>query len=456
MPEDQEVNPLEQLESLVENERHQDAADLLRDAHSQDAADALQPLDPEQAAGILVLLPPDQAADILEDMPDDFAGDILEAIQPQRAAQIVTELISDEEADILQELSEEQQEAIIRHLDRDQASLAREMLTYAEDTAGGLMQKEFLAVPIGIAATEARRMLQEMAEDEDDFYPFSYILTTDNRGRFKGVLSLRALLFAQPNTPISSLVIEDATFAAPQTSGDDLMKMFRRTDLLSLPVVADDGRLLGIVTQEDAQEFEKEESEEEFLRFTGIIGGEEVRDMPLRQRAGQRLLWLVIKMALNVIPAAVVAAYTRSPAFLLLAPILPIISDMGGSGGSQAIAVTIRELATNRIKPGDFLWVMFKELGVGIVNGIVLGVLLGLGSYVATKGDPSSLTLGMIVAAATFANTILAVVFGGLTPMVLRRMRVDPAVASGPILTMITDTCGFFFVLALASALIRG
>jgi magnesium transporter len=234
------------------------------------------------------------------------------------------------------------------------------------------------------------------------------------------------------------------------------MKMFRRTDLLSLPVVADDGRLLGIVTQEDAQEFEKEESEEEFLRFTGIIGGEEVRDMPLRQRAGQRLLWLVIKMALNVIPAAVVAAYTRSPAFLLLAPILPIISDMGGSGGSQAIAVTIRELATNRIKPGDFLWVMFKELGVGIVNGIVLGVLLGLGSYVATKGDPSSLTLGMIVAAATFANTILAVVFGGLTPMVLRRMRVDPAVASGPILTMITDTCGFFFVLALASALIRG
>jgi len=456
MPEDQEVNPLEQIEGLVEDQRYQDAADLLKDAHSQDAADALQPLDPDQAGDVLVLLPADQAADILEDMPDDFAGDILEGIQPSQAAQIVTELISDEEADILQELSEEQQDAIIRHLDRDQASLAREMLTYAEDTAGGLMQKEFLAVPIEITATEARKTLQKMAEDEDDFYPYSYILTTDNRGRFKGVLSLRSLLFAQPNTPISSLVIEDATFASPQTSGEDLMKMFRRTDLLSLPVVTEDGKLLGIVTQEDAQEFEKEESEEEFLRFTGIVGGEEVRDMPLKQRAGQRLLWLVIKMALNIIPASVVAAYTRSPAFLLLAPILPIISDMGGSGGSQAIAVTIRELATNRIKPSDYVWVMLKEFGVGIVNGVILGLLLGVGSYVATKGDPSSLSIGLIVAAATVANTILAVVFGGLTPMVLRRLRVDPAVASGPILTMVTDTCGFFFVLALASALIRG
>jgi len=455
MAEDQEFNPLDQLETLVEGQRYQDAADLLTEAHSQDAADALQPLEPQQAAELLVLLPPDQAADILEDMPDDFAGDILEEIQPLQAAQIVTELISDEEADILQELSEEKQDAIIQHLDRDQASLAREMLTYAEDTAGGLMQKEFLAVPIDITATEARRMLQQMAEDEDEFYPYSYILSTDRRGRFTGVLGLRALLFAQPNTLIANLVTEDATFASPQTSGEDLMKMFRRTDLLSLPVVADDGRLLGIVTQEDAQEFEKEESEEEFLRFTGIVGGEEVRDMPLKQRAGQRLLWLIIKMALNVIPASVVAAYTRSPAFLLLAPILPIISDLGGSGGSQAIAVTIRELATNRIKPGDFVWVTLKELGVGMVNGIILGLLLGIGTYVATNGGDNSMIVGAIVAIATITNTVLAVVFGGLAPMILRRLRVDPAVASGPILTMVTDTFGFFFVLALASMLIR-
>jgi magnesium transporter len=291
-----------------------------------------------------------------------------------------------------------------------------------------------------------------MAEDEEDFYPFSYIYATDDAGRFKGVLGLRALLFAQPNMPIQNLVIEDATFASPDTTGEDLMKRVRRTDLLSMPVVAADGRLLGIVTQEDAQEFEKEESQEEFLRFTGIVGGEEVRDMPLRQRAGRRLMWLVIKMALNIIPASVVASYTRTPAFLILAPILPIISDMGGSGGSQAIAVTIRELAQGRIKTSDYGWVIAKEVGVGVVNGLVLGILLGVGTYVATGSQ--GFEIGMVVAAATVLNTSLAVVAGGWMPIMLRKLKIDPAVASGPILTMITDTCGFFFVLALAAAVL--
>ncbi|MDQ2986566.1 MAG: magnesium transporter [Armatimonadota bacterium] len=451
--ESQEKNPLEDLEALAEAERYQEAADLLTEQHSQDAADALQALDAHQVAAILVLVNPDRAADILEDLPDDFAGDILEEIQPRQAAKIVTHITSDEEADILQELTDTQQDAIIRHLDREQADIAREMLAYEEDSAGGLMQKEFIAIDDSLTATEARKTLQQMAENETDFYPFSYIYAT-NDGRFAGVLGLRALLFAQPNTPVRNLITE-ATQLSPETPADEILKLFRRTDLLSLPVVDQSGKLLGIVTQEDAQQFEQEESAEEFLRFTGIVGGEEVRDMPLRQRAGRRLLWLVIKMALNVIPASVVAAYTKTPAFLALAPILPIISDMGGSGGSQAIAVTIRELAQNRIKTADYAWVMAKEVGVGVVNGLILGALLGLGTWVATQGDASSLTIGLIVAAATVANMILAVVFGGLMPIALRRMKVDPAVASGPILTMATDTCGFFFVLALASLLIR-
>jgi magnesium transporter len=328
------------------------------------------------------------------------------------------------------------------------------MLAYGEDTAGGLMQKEFLAIDLSLTATEARRTLQTIAEDETDFYPYSYIYVTQD-GKFMGVLGLRALLFAQPHMPIKNLITEDATFLSPESHAEDIVKMFRRTDLLSLPVVDTEGKLLGIVTQEDAQEFEQEESAEEFLRFSGIVGGEEVRDMPLQQRASRRLVWLVIKMALNVIPASVIAAYTKTPAFLLLAPILPIISDMGGSGGSQAIAVTIRELAMNRIRASDYAWVMVKEIGVGVVNGLVLGVLLGGGAWIATKGAAYSATLGVIVAIATIANTLIAVAFGGVMPMLLRKVRVDPAVASGPILTMVTDTCGFFFVLALAAILIR-
>ncbi|MBA3725985.1 MAG: magnesium transporter, partial [Armatimonadetes bacterium] len=153
----------------------------------------------------------------------------------------------------------------------------------------------------------------------------------------------------------------------------------------------------------------------------------------------------------NIIPASVVAHYTKTPAFALLAPILPIISDMGGSGGSQAIAVSIRELSLGRIKALDFVWVLGKELGVGLVNGVILGALLGIGAYVITN-DP---TLALIVACSMMATAVVAVTIGGIMPLFLRMLRVDPAVASSPILTMVTDTCGFYFVLALAVAFYR-
>jgi magnesium transporter len=404
-------------------------------------------LDPEDAVRILVLLDRRHAADILEELPDDLAADALEEMQPKEAAEIVTEMVSDEEADVLQEVSEPAMEAILGHLDDAQEQMARELLSYGEDTAGGLMQKEFIAVGEDLLATDARRQLQAISEYAET-YPYSYIYGVDDAHRFVGVLSLRSLLFAQPTTPVSSLISRDAEFVTADTPAEALVQIFRRRKLLSLPVVDGSGRMLGIVSQEDAMRFSKEESEEEFLRFSGIAGGEEVRDMPLASRAGRRLVWLVIKMVLNIIPASVVARYTHTPAFGLLAPILPIISDMGGSGGSQAIAVSIRELSTGRIKAADIGWVVGKELGIGVLNGLVLGMLLGIGTLYFTSNSTLSLCVGI----AMLANTLVAATIGGLMPLFLRKIRVDPAVASSPILTMVTDTCGFYFVLALTLA----
>jgi magnesium transporter len=445
---DQPRNPdLDALEQLVDERQFQDAATLLANANPTDAADRLQDLDPEDAVRILVLLDRRHAADILEELPDDLAADALEEMQPKEAAEIVTEMVSDEEADVLQEVSEPAMEAILGHLDDAQEQMARELLSYGEDTAGGLMQKEFIAVGEDLLATDARRQLQAISEYAET-YPYSYIYGVDDAHRFVGVLSLRSLLFAQPTTPVSSLISRDAEFVTADTPAEALVQIFRRRKLLSLPVVDGSGRMLGIVSQEDAMRFSKEESEEEFLRFSGIAGGEEVRDMPLASRAGRRLVWLVIKMVLNIIPASVVARYTHTPAFGLLAPILPIISDMGGSGGSQAIAVSIRELSTGRIKAADIGWVVGKELGIGVLNGLVLGMLLGIGTLYFTSNSTLSLCVGI----AMLANTLVAATIGGLMPLFLRKIRVDPAVASSPILTMVTDTCGFYFVLALTLA----
>ena len=440
--------PLQALEQLVVQERYQDAAALVSKLHVGDAADALQDYSAPQVACVLLLLPREQAADILEELPDDLAAAALDQMRPKEAAEIVTELTSDEEADILQEVSEPQVERIIEHLDTEQAQMARELLAYDEDTAGGLMQKEFLAMPSGLAKGDVVARLSALGE-EGEFYPFSYIYVTDDNGKLVGVLSLRALLFTGANTPVAEILDPEPLSVPPSMPGDELVKIFRRSHLLSVPVVDSHGKILGIVTQEDAMRFSKEESEEEFLRFSGIAGGEEVRDMPLRERAGKRLIWLVIKMFLNIIPASVIAYYTETAAFVMLAPILPIISDMGGSGGSQAIAVTIRELSVGRIKTMDAAWVLGKELGIGILNGLVLGFMLGAGAWFLTNNS----TLAMVVGVAMLASTIVAVCVGGLMPIFLRMIKVDPAVASSPILTMVTDTCGFYFVLAMAVAL---
>jgi magnesium transporter len=227
-----------------------------------------------------------------------------------------------------------------------------------------------------------------------------------------------------------------------------LVKVFRRYHYLAVPVISDDGTLLGVITQDDALRVAEKQADEELLRFTGIAGGDEFRVMPLRRRSGRRLSWLSINILLNVVAASVIALYQETlQAVIALAVFLPIISDMSGCSGNQAVAVSIRELSLDRIRPRDFLWVAGKELSVGLFNGLALGMIIGLVAWI-WKGNG---WLGAIVGAALWINTLVAVTIGGLVPLILRRFRQDPAIASGAILTTLTDMCGFFMVLGLAS-----
>jgi magnesium transporter len=187
------------------------------------------------------------------------------------------------------------------------------------------------------------------------------------------------------------------------------------------------------------------------LSFTGITGGEEFRTMPLQLRSFRRLSWLSINIVLNVIAASVIALYQDTVASVIaLAVFLPIISDMSGCSGSQAMAVSMRELALGLIRPWEFFRVLYKEALVGLINGVILGAFLGAIAFL-WKGDP---VLGLVVGAALALNTIIAVCLGGAVPLILRGIGQDPALASGPILTTITDICGFLLVLSFASAIL--
>ena len=214
-------------------------------------------------------------------------------------------------------------------------------------------------------------------------------------------------------------------------------------------MVDDEKRMVGVVLSSDVEEALNKKKTKTFLRLSGVIGGEEFRTMPLLSRSGRRLSWLSMNIVLNIIAASVIALYQDTlAAVITLAVFLPMVSDMSGCSGNQAVAVSMRELSLGLVRPGELLWVLAKEARIGIINGLVLGVLLGCVAFL-WKGNP---WLGIVVGGALAANTMVSVLLGGMLPLVLKRLKLDPALVSSPLLTTVTDMCGFFFVLSFATA----
>jgi magnesium transporter len=230
-----------------------------------------------------------------------------------------------------------------------------------------------------------------------------------------------------------------------------LREFFDEHHLFGVPVVDDGQRLVGVVLPDDVEEAVSKQKTKTFLRLSGIIGGEEFRTMPLLIRSGRRLSWLSMNIVLNIVAASVIALYQDTlAAAITLAVFLPMVSDMSGCSGNQAVAVSMRELALGLVRPGELLWVLAKEAKIGIINGLVLGLLLG-GVAFFWKGSP---WLGVVVGGALAANTLVSVLLGGMLPLLLKRLKLDPALVSSPLLTTVTDMCGFFFVLSFAAAVL--
>jgi len=228
----------------------------------------------------------------------------------------------------------------------------------------------------------------------------------------------------------------------------DLEHIFEENNYLGLPVVNKDGQLIGIIDRESTTEALQEAATEDLLKFQGLMGKEELRSMPLKVRSRRRLSWLSINIVLNLISASIIAMHQDTlQAVIALAVFLPIISDMSGCSGNQAVAVSMRELSLDLVSPKEFARVFIKESSVGLINGACLGLLVGSLAWLWQ----SNLVLGLVVGFALALNTVIAVCVGGLVPLLLKACRQDPALASGPILTTVTDMCGFMLILGLAS-----
>lgn len=440
-------NPWEQLSALIKNEQPEQIVAFLESINPADTSLAVSRLTDDEQRKLFQLIHPEDAAEIFEDFSDALTIDVIGELEPEQVASIFEELDSDHVADLLGGLDEDDANSIIDQMSPEDAEEARSLLQYAPDTAGGLMISEFLDYRSNQTIQDVLDDLQDNREKYAD-YDVQYLYVTDEQKRLQGVLRMRDLLFPDRETKLGKVMIANPFKVHVEDSLNELRNFFEEHNLFGVPVVDADLCLQGVVLPEAVEEAKRKRSVHQFLGISGIIGGEEFRSMPLLVRSGRRLSWLSLNIILNIIAASVIAMHQDTlAAAIALAVFLPMVSDMSGCSGNQAVAVSMRELSLGLVRPVELLWVLSKEAGVGIINGLSLGCLLGAVAYV-WKGN---VFLGLVVGGAMALNTIVAVSLGGIIPLVLKRMKLDPALVSSPLLTTVTDMCGFFFVLSFAS-----
>ena len=442
------IQPWERLSELITKKNNTLITTFINTLSPSETARVISRLSEDDQRLLFSLLSPEDAADVIEDIPEEQAADLVEEMPSEQAAAILEELPSDHMVDVLGEMDEDVSRAILEKMDREDAKEARMFLEYATDCAGGLMISEFLSYKTDDTIQDVLYDLQANRDEYIDYH-VQYFYVVDNEEKLTGVLRMHDLLFPARKTKLSQIMIPSPLNLPHKSSLKELEDFFDEHHLFGVPVVDDEKRMVGVVLSSDVEEALNKKKTKTFLRLSGVIGGEEFRTMPLLSRSGRRLSWLSMNIVLNIIAASVIALYQDTlAAVITLAVFLPMVSDMSGCSGNQAVAVSMRELSLGLVRPGELLWVLAKEARIGIINGLVLGVLLGCVAFL-WKGNP---WLGIVVGGALAANTMVSVLLGGMLPLVLKRLKLDPALVSSPLLTTVTDMCGFFFVLSFATA----
>ena len=438
--------PWEKLLDLIATNNSDEVKSYLNSLKTEEIVRSMSRISNDEQRLLLSLLSPEDAADLMEDIPNAQAVSIIESMKVKDVAAIFNEMESDDQADLLTELDPEDAEAIIDKMEPDEAEDVKKLIQYDQDCAGGLMITEYLTFDETKSVGEVVQNLRDNSEKYEGYH-VQYIYVVSRR-KFIGVLQMKDLLLSKLNTRLSDIVIRNAYTVKDTAPLQELISFFDKYDFYGVPVLNEKKQIVGIVLRKHILEAENERASIDMLSTQGIVGGEELRTMPTLIRSKRRLSWLSINILLNIAAASVIAFYQETlSAVIALAVFLPIISDMSGCSGNQAVAVSMRELSLGVVKPFDVLRVLFQEVTIGLLNGLALGILIGLAAFL-WKGN---IYLGLVVGGALMINTIIAVSLGGTIPLILKKFGVDPALASGPILTTITDMIGFALVLSMAS-----
>lgn len=440
---------VDRMVDLVRSGQVQDFVLLAHDLEAADLADVLAALDEDERLAVVQALPAELASQALIEMPDEaHAEETLAALDTVRAADIVGELDDDDAADLLGELDREEQQRILSQIEVTDRTEVENLLRYDEETAGGRMTTHLVTVTDTATTGAALDEIRRQAEAVEDFYQ---VFVTDTAHRLVGILPLKDLVVSKADRPVREFMTDADIRVLPGLDQEAVARIMARYNLPSVPVVDHAGVLLGRVTFDDVIDVVEAETTEDLLRFGGVSADEELA-ANWRTAVRSRLPWLYVNLITACLSGAVVYAFQDIvERYVLLAVCMPIIAGMGGNAGIQALAVTIRRLALGLIPPHRFLQVVGKEVVVGVINGLAVGVVVGI---VATFLGEEGARLGIVVFLAMSGNLFVAGLAGASVPILLERLRIDPAIASSIFVTTFTDICGFLLLLGLAGSIL--
>lgn len=433
---------LKELREVIGTEDENKAKELIRDLHAADIAGLYNELNIEEARFLYLLLEGETASDVLAELEEDDRERFLKVIPGEVIArQFIDNMDSDDAADIIGELSDEKKEDVLLHIhDVERAGDIVDLLSYDEDSAGGLMGKELIKVNENWTIMKCLKEMSKQAENVDEVY---YVYVVDDNNKLKGTVSLKKMLLAKNIKKIKDVANEDVIYVKTDTSGEEVTNIMDKYDLVALPVVDSIDRLIGRITIDDVVDFIRDEAEKDYQMASGISEDIEHSDKVfVITRA--RLPWLLIGLLGGILGALVISHYEGdlkiNPQMVFF---IPLIAAMGGNVGIQSSAIVVQGLAGRSLDPGSIWTKIGKESLVAIINGAVLGSLIFVYNYFFTDSYALTLTVSL----ALMAVILFAAVFGTLIPLVLHRVKIDPALATGPFITTLNDIIGLFLYL---------
>jgi magnesium transporter len=438
---------LVRLRAALERDDLAAAADIIEAMRPPDQADVFTELDDEHQAALLPELNPSDVADILEEMDEEEAAELVEALSTEAIIRIVDEMEPDEAADLLGDIHPTRAQAVLAGLeDPDEV---RPLLLHPDDSAGGLMTSEFLALRRRMTAAEAIQALREWQPEAESIY---YLFVVDRYGKLSGVVNLRQLVVADPATPLAEIMDTEVISVPAGTDQEECARLMTRYDLLALPVVDADDVLLGIITIDDVVDVLEEEATEDIQRLGGAQPlGRSYLETGILTVARKRIGWLLLLFLTATLTGSVMRLFQGElEAVVSLAIFIPLLIGTGGNAGSQTTATIIRALATDDVDPGDTLRVWWHEARAGLV----LGLGMAVAAYVRAitwERDPA---LALTVSTSILGIVLWANGIGAVLPLLAARLRIDPTVVSGPVMSTVVDATGLFIYFTIARAIL--